>query len=394
MTTNHPFALAALLLAATATRVLADQPNWSQFRGNDAKTAASTAKTTPPLEQKWVAPIGLVNSSPSVVGDTVYVGSYDGHLYAVDADRGHVRWKVAFGKPIYASPVVADGRVFICCTGEKAVSERAKQATCRIACLEAKTGKVVWDHSLIRGDVRYDLGKWAGGWASPVLDASKVYIGSDDRGIYALDRKDGRTVWRFSTAGRVHSAQTLVEDTLYSGCHDGFVYALDRESGKLRWKFKTGSLVNSTVAYRDGAVYFGSYDKHVYAVGAADGKLIWKTPTDPNITSHIVASPTVTADAVFIGTWPGTMYGLDRGTGKVRWRTPLGGRLQASCTVAAGVVFTLAFNRVVGLHTETGKIVWQANLGGAFATSTPTIVDGGLYVGSRSGLHRFVPKPR
>lgn len=381
----------ALLVILAVNGPAAAQQDWNQFRGDDAKTGVSLAKIAPPFKQKWVAPIGLVNSSPSIVKGTLYVGSYDGHLYAVAADTGQVRWKRKLGNPVYASPAVVDGRVYVCCTGEQGVREKEKQQTCRMVCLGAADGKTVWDHPLIRDDVTYDLGNWAGGWASPVVDGKHVYIGSDDRFIYALDRATGDVTWKYLTEGRVHAAQTLVEGTLYSGCHDGYAYALEAATGKLKWKFKTGSLVNSTVAFRDGQVYFGSYDKHIYALKAMDGTLLWKTETDPGITSHIVASPSVTDDAVFIGTWPGAMYALERKTGKVRWRTPLGGRIQASSTLANGVVYTLAFNRLAGLDVNTGKIVWEQKIGNAFATSTPTLVSGALYVGSREGLHCFVP---
>lgn len=384
--------LVVLLLGVLARAEEKGFATWSQFRGDDAKTGVSAARLAPPFKQKWLAPIGVVNSSPSVVGDTVYVGSYDGHLYAVAADSGQVRWKAALGKPVYASPAVADGRVYVCCVGEQEVRDKDKQQGCRIVCLEAATGKVLWNHPLIRGDVTYDLGNWAGGWASPVLGDKHLFVGSDDRFLYCLDRATGEKRWAFQAEGRLHSSPTLVGDTLYTGCHDGHVYALEAATGKLRWKFKTGSLVNSTVAFRDGKVYLGSYDRHVYALNARDGALLWKTETDPGSTSHIVASPAVTEDAVFIGTWPGTVYGLERATGKVRWRTPLSARIQASCTVANGIVYTLASSRLTGLDVQTGKIVWEAQVGNGFGTSTPTVVSGALYVGSRAGLHCFVPE--
>lgn len=388
---GHAATIAVILLGLLASPGRADPRDWSQFRGNDAKTGAASARIAPPFRQKWLAPLGVVNSSPAVVGSTVYVGSYDGHVYAVAADTGMVRWKTLLKQPVYASPAVADGRVYVCCVGEQGPREKEKQASCRFVCLETSSGKEVWNQPLIRGNVTYDLGNWAGGWASPVLGKKHLYVGSDDRDLYCLDRATGETHWKFLTEGRLHSSPTLVGETLYSGCHDGHVYALDSGTGKLKWKFKTGSLVNSTVAWRDGKAYFGSYDKHVYALDAASGECLWKTEADPGATSHIVASPAVTDDAVFIGTWPGTMYAFDRATGKVRWRTPLGARIQASCAVAGDVVYTLASSRLAGLDVRSGKIVWEAQVGNGFGTSTPTLVDGALYVGSRSGLHCFVP---
>jgi outer membrane protein assembly factor BamB len=54
-----------------------------------------------------------VQSSPAVAGDTVYVGSEDGYLYAVDAASGEKLWQFATGDKITSSPTVADGTVYI-----------------------------------------------------------------------------------------------------------------------------------------------------------------------------------------------------------------------------------------------------------------------------------------
>lgn len=133
----------------------------SLFRGDLARTGVSESKLVPPFQEKWVAPIGLVNASASIAGDSVYVGSYDGHFFALDAGTGKIRWKVRLGEPIYASAALADGQVFICCLGKPGVREKEKQQSCQIFCLQADTGKLVWKQPLLRDDVIYDLGNWA-----------------------------------------------------------------------------------------------------------------------------------------------------------------------------------------------------------------------------------------
>jgi outer membrane protein assembly factor BamB len=52
------------------------------------------AQTTPRKEHKWSFETGgPVWSSPTVMDDTVYVGSLDGNLYAVDASSGDELWR-------------------------------------------------------------------------------------------------------------------------------------------------------------------------------------------------------------------------------------------------------------------------------------------------------------
>jgi outer membrane protein assembly factor BamB len=54
-----------------------------------------------------------VLSSPAVTPSTVYFGSYDGHLYAVDRATGARQWDYLTGGIVSSSPAVADGMVFV-----------------------------------------------------------------------------------------------------------------------------------------------------------------------------------------------------------------------------------------------------------------------------------------
>jgi outer membrane protein assembly factor BamB len=51
--------------------------------------------------------------SPVVVDGTVFVGSYDHHVYALDASTSRERWRVETDGLVISSPAVADGTVFV-----------------------------------------------------------------------------------------------------------------------------------------------------------------------------------------------------------------------------------------------------------------------------------------
>ncbi|MGO9221628.1 MAG: PQQ-binding-like beta-propeller repeat protein [Streptosporangiaceae bacterium] len=50
---------------------------------------------------------GQVHFSPAVAAGTVYVGSDDGKVYALDAATGHVHWSCTTGDQVISSPAVA-----------------------------------------------------------------------------------------------------------------------------------------------------------------------------------------------------------------------------------------------------------------------------------------------
>ena len=94
-TTAVAAAALALLLAALPYAAAAQ----TMFRGDAARTgvAASAAPRTPP-RVKWTFPTGdRVVSSPVLHDGVVYVGSDDGHVYAIDAASGRQRWMFKTG---------------------------------------------------------------------------------------------------------------------------------------------------------------------------------------------------------------------------------------------------------------------------------------------------------
>ena len=54
-----------------------------------------------------------IKASPVLVGDVVLAGSYDSHLYGLDAKTGKPRWKVQTNGMVHGTPAVVDGIAFI-----------------------------------------------------------------------------------------------------------------------------------------------------------------------------------------------------------------------------------------------------------------------------------------
>src|SRR5262245_40964839 len=71
----------------------------------------------------------------------------------------------------------------------------------------------------------------------------RVFVGSSDRGMYAIQADTGETLWRFETMGFVQTAPLYVpeEDVLYFGSNDGALYKVEAKSGKLLWRFSSNA---------------------------------------------------------------------------------------------------------------------------------------------------------
>jgi glucose dehydrogenase len=94
--------------------------NWSEFTRINMQRWNPYEKTlsvhnVPNLKMEWsYTPGGPVFSSPAVVNNVVYAGSYDGNMYAWNATTGAELWSffTAAGSWIFSSPAVANGVVY------------------------------------------------------------------------------------------------------------------------------------------------------------------------------------------------------------------------------------------------------------------------------------------
>ena len=256
--------LVLALLSSTASAA-----DWPMFRHDPAHSGVADEVVEPPLELLWKYKTGnKVISSPAISGGIVYVGSYDGNVYALDATTGELKWKYKVEDNIYSSPAVSGGVVYV----------GAHNNDNNIYALNAETGALEWKYKTI-GCVP----------SSPAVSNGVVYFGSWGNNVYALDAKTGAVKWNYQVENVVLSSPTVSGGVVYVGSHDSNVYALDTTTGELKWKYKTGGYVMSSPAVSGGVVYIGSDDGYVYAFAPAT-----TTPT-PTPASTPTGMPTTTS---------------------------------------------------------------------------------------------------
>ncbi len=296
----------------------------AMFRGNPQHTGVYQAAGVPSFTKvKWKFHSGgAVNSSPAVVGDTVYVGSNDNNLYAINLETGVLRWKFKTESRVASSPAVAGGVVYF------------GSYDGNFYAVDAATGQLKWKFAT--GGERRFAGKHLHGslpaaeimpdpfdvyLSSPTVWNSAVYFGSGDGNVYSLDAASGNLKWKFQTGDVVHASPAIADGAVFIGSWDSYFYALDAASGNEKWRFKTGEDpdihnqvgIQSSAAVADGVVYFGCRDSNFYAVDAASGQQKWKFN---NKGSWVVGSPAVRDGKVYFATSDSSMlYEVDAKSG-------------------------------------------------------------------------------
>ena len=296
----------------------------AMFRGNPQHTGVYPGPAVAQFTKiKWRFPTkGQVLSSPAIADGTLYIGSSDHFLYALDASNGTLRWKFKTGGRITSSPAVSAGLVYF------------GSFDSNFYAVDAATGHLKWKFTTA-GERRFAATHLHGAepaaetmpdpfdfyLSSPVVANGAVYFGSGDTNIYALDGATGALKWKFKTGDVVHSSPAISDGTLFAGSWDSYFYALDSTTGKEKWRFKTGDDPNihnqvgiqSSAAVANGVVYFGCRDSKFYALDAATGKQLWFFA---NKGSWVIASPAVFDGKVYFATSDtGLIHALDAKSG-------------------------------------------------------------------------------
>ena len=118
----------------------------------------------------------------------VYVGSWDGKLYALNATDGNYVWSFATGGEIDSSPTIAGGLVYV---GSHDGEMYALNASTGMVGYNLELhNNVVW--SFTTGDMVM--------FSSPAVADGHVYFGSYDDNVYALNATTGTFIWSYKTA--------------------------------------------------------------------------------------------------------------------------------------------------------------------------------------------------
>jgi eukaryotic-like serine/threonine-protein kinase len=357
------FAILAILTAAAF-------PSTAQttFHGNNARTGvyASPGPAGPGV-LKWTFKAGgPIVTSPAVADGVIYIASLDGHLYAIDQETGKEKWNFKSKMGIASSPALAGGTLYF-----------ASSAGALVA-LDGATGAVKWVFAT-EFERKFEAKNLHGylsaaqtipdAWdvfiSSPAVAHGKVYFGSGDGNVYAVDAGNGTLHWKFPTKDIVHSSPAIDGNTVFIGGWDSYLFALDADTGQEKWSFKTGEdpVIHNQVGFQsspavvDGTVYAGCRDAHVYAVDAATGRKKWDYPTSK---SWVIGTPAVRDGVVFVGTSDSSRFmGLDAKTGRLRFNFDTGAYVFSSAALAGGLAYVGAHNgRLYAIDTKTGKPAW------------------------------------
>jgi len=180
---------------------------------------------------------------------------------------------------------------------------------------------------------------WSGWGAGPHNDRFQSAVAAGLKGDQIRDLKL-KWAFGFSGAAATFGQPTVFAGKLFVGSEDGTVYALDTASGCTWWTFKASATVKTAVSIgNEGTTaFFGDTTGCVYALNVADGSLSWKMHPDEHPAARITGSPLLVGTHLYVPvssgeegaaadarypccTFRGSVVALDTSSGRVIWKT-------------------------------------------------------------------------
>ncbi|APS00161.1 PQQ-binding-like beta-propeller repeat protein [Pajaroellobacter abortibovis] len=162
----------------------------------------------------------------------------------------------------------------------------------------------------------------------PAIDprGNRIFVGSSDRGLYAVAASDGHVLWRFETVGLVRAEPLYdpVSDMVFFGSYDGALYAVRAQDGGLLWRFNTGAEVERKPVISGQTIYVVNGSDQLFAIDRKTGKSLWQVRRTPALGMEIArhAGPLVAQGKVFLAYSDGHVMAYSAQDGSEVW-TPV-----------------------------------------------------------------------
>ena len=295
-----------------------------------------------------------VRGTPTYYQGSIFIGSYDNNLYALNAADGKFQWKYATDGGVVSRPGVFEGNVYF---GSEDKS---------LHVIGARSGKVAWTYRT-DGPIR----------SSPRIAEGHVFIGSDDEHLHAINLGTGRLTWKFETAGPIRSTPFVADELVYVGSESGDFFGIDFR-GTMKWRFQSKRAITSSPFVEKQAVYFSSMDGTLYALDARNGWAIWRF----RLGKGSIVSPAAADNMIFTGAADGFIYAVEAQNAKEQWRFRTEHQISGSPVIYKDALYCGSVDGVLYcLEYKTGRLRWKFATQAAI-TGTPLVYDDIVYIGS------------
>lgn len=207
------------------------------------------------------------------------------------------------------------------------------------------------------------------------LEADALYAAAVDGSVFALNPKNGATIWHAETKARVISGPSVAADKILVGTLDGEVIALGRADGHPLWRSTVLSEVLAAPVGSGDVVVVRTVDGRESGLSANDGSRVWSFDrTEPELTVRGLSQPLILGNRVYTGMDNGKLAALGLADGVLAWeqnisvptgRSPLDRLtdIDANLLAAPNGLYVVTYGNDIGLlDPTTGDSRWRRSI--------------------------------
>ena len=294
------------------------------------------------------------------MGETIVVGSCNGLVHGVDKTTGTARWTYDArrdgGRPeFHGAPLVAGDVVVL------SSDDRRQHGVGHVYAIEASSGSIRWRTRIGRGSM-----------TDVVRLEARAYVVTLDNVLVALDLANGRQEWSFRGAPpldpdylNVLATPAVTTDRVLFGGADGVLYALSADSGVVLWKSEIASLIVTPLVLVSDTLCFGTRDGRLLLADLSRGK----PKAEIRLGQIPFGPPTIAGQSVLIYSVEGdsgVLNAFDMSLTARRWsrRAPRGWSSPRPYLWRGSVLAGSEAGELTALAIEDGAVIWTRHLEG------------------------------
>ena len=373
--------------------------DWNQSKGDPQHSGLRRDLEGPSrVTDAWTADLAGPPGSPVCDRDTVYVGTARGNCYALEAETGRRRWVLETTAATDATPVVTRDRLYVgagdgtIAALDPATGEGAWEADLPAAlesdlalsdgrlyaghadgltALEPETGVELWTHeteAAVAGTPAVADGRdvdQGRATRSPLSEPDetallegdrtpepdrrwtdeRVFAGTTDGTVVALEAETGEVVWTSPTGGAVATGPTVAADRVYVADDAGTLLALDAATGRswFTYEIQGGFTTSPTVLAAAETTFVGATDGYCHVTDTTVGRRKLRgwlfSRKGIELDGPIRSSPVVVGDVCCVGDASGSLYGIAVDDADPVWHLALADAVSGTPAVAPGRLF-------------------------------------------------------
>ena len=250
--------------------------------------------------------------------DTVFLGDYNGFVYAFRLSEALTRQQIEAGviapaaawfdlsDPIIGGLILNEGtETLFVAAGDRLHALSVSGLLRRFDNPQADVPSL-WPSFQAGDDI----------WGGIVDGGDHILVPSLDGNLYAVNKVTGAADWTFPAEGGLVSTPKIVDDIVVFGGFHGTLYAVDLATGTQQWTFPASDWIWSEPLSSDGVLYFGDFSGVLYAINSSNGEELWSVPLERGA---ILASPILADGILVVATESGWLLGLNPIDGKEIW---------------------------------------------------------------------------